>query len=228
MNKRPAARAIATRLFDDRLVVEEIDPRDVDERSLIGNEAAMVAGAVEKRKREFAAGRLCARKGMAHLGHADVELLQGEDRAPLWPSGLVGSITHTTQWCAAVLGSAEVFAGVGVDVESASGLAENLFDRICVEEERRWLDRLPTKERAAMAKLVFSAKECAYKSQYAVTRTYLGFHAMRVEVEPSGVFTAEFRQDVGRFHEGDQIHGNFVIDDELLMTGCTIPIDAPR
>ena len=63
--------------------------------SLLPQELALIEGAVPKRVTEFATGRQCAREALRDLGIADVPILFGKDRCPLWPVGTVGSITHT-------------------------------------------------------------------------------------------------------------------------------------
>src|SRR5215469_16812348 len=65
-------------------------------------EAAIVARAVEKRRAEFATGRACAHAALDAWGAPDAPLLPGPDRAPLWPDGFVGSISHARGACAAV------------------------------------------------------------------------------------------------------------------------------
>jgi 4'-phosphopantetheinyl transferase EntD len=66
---------------------------------LFAEEASLLGpGSVEKRWREFAAGRSCARKALAASGHAPVAVLQGAGREPVWPQGIVGSITHCSTY----------------------------------------------------------------------------------------------------------------------------------
>ena len=58
-------------------------------------ERPFVKKAVEKRRREFSAGRTCARQALRELGCADAPIVQDQNGAPLWPPGIVGSITHS-------------------------------------------------------------------------------------------------------------------------------------
>jgi len=69
------------------------------------------------RQREFAAGRACARRAMRELGVPGGPVLRGLRRAPLFPDGVVGSITHTNGFCAAAVARSASFAGVGLDAE---------------------------------------------------------------------------------------------------------------
>ena len=81
--------------MSDSVVTEELDPRAVNE-GLLPEERGAVAKAVPKRVAQFTAGRVCARRALAQLGNTEpVPILMGEDRAPQWPAGYVGSISHT-------------------------------------------------------------------------------------------------------------------------------------
>src|SRR5258708_38693026 len=57
-------------------------------------EMATVANAVDKRRREFATGRSCARDALRELGIEPGPILAGERGMPRWPPGVVGSTTH--------------------------------------------------------------------------------------------------------------------------------------
>ena len=58
-------------------------------------EEDLIANAVDSRRREFVTARRCAREALAKLGHAPGPIRVGPRREPQWPTGLVGSITHT-------------------------------------------------------------------------------------------------------------------------------------
>jgi enterobactin synthetase component D / holo-[acyl-carrier protein] synthase len=106
----------------------------------------------------------------------------GPQREPLWPEGFVGSITHTTGLCLAVVADRKRFMGLGVDIEIAGGVTPELWPSICTDEERSWLGSLPDDARAAAATLVFAAKEAFYKAQFPLARERLLFHEVRIEV----------------------------------------------
>ena len=164
------------------------------------------------------------------MGLGPFELLNGEDRAPRWPAGLVGSITHTRGHVAVALARTERVRGVGLDVEQAEPLRARLWDMICTPEDLAMLQRHPEPERSLLAKLVFSAKESAYKAQYALTEQFLGFSAMHIELDlASESFVATFRQEAGaRFAPGDTLRGRFVRTARLVGTAVVIPADADR
>jgi 4'-phosphopantetheinyl transferase EntD len=157
-----------------------------DSSLLYPEEAAGIARAVPERASEFTAGRLCARRALAEFGIAGFALEMGLDRAPVWPGSMVGSITHTRGFCAAVVGERGRFSSLGLDVEAAGGVKRELWERICLPAELAWLESLPVRARGAAATLVFSAKEAFYKCQYPVTRERLRFADLCVSLPEPG------------------------------------------
>jgi 4'-phosphopantetheinyl transferase EntD len=178
----PAVLCDAVReLFPDGAVAAELrEPGDP--ALLLPAEAdCLTSGAVQKRRREFAAGRLCARRAMGEVGIHDFALRAAQDRQPLWPDSLVGSITHTGGLCVAVVAPKTRLAAVGVDSEVLGGVAPDIWPTVCVPAELAWLESLPAADRAAAVTLVFSVKEAFYKCQYPVTAEWLNFDDLRVE-----------------------------------------------
>jgi enterobactin synthetase component D / holo-[acyl-carrier protein] synthase len=137
------------------------------------------------RIRDFTAGRLCARRALLQLGIRDFSLLAASDRRPLWPAGVVGSITHTQGYSAAVVARCEAIASLGIDTERVSAVHPRLWPLFCTSAEIEWLWRLAARERARAAALIFAAKEAYFKCQYALVREPLGFDA--IELEAPGV-----------------------------------------
>ena len=169
-------------------------------------EASTVARAVPKRVQEFAAGRLCARSALARLGISGFAVRAAPDRRPIWPDGLVGSITHTTGFCASVVGERGRFASLGLDTEIAEAVKAELWASICVGAELRWIESLPRGDRARAATLVFCAKEAFYKCQYPLTLQRLSFSDLRIAPEESaaqGVFTVEPQRSLALFSGQD-------------------------
>jgi 4'-phosphopantetheinyl transferase EntD len=146
-------------------------------------EAAIVAGAAPRRVGEFAAGRLCARRALAELGHVDWPLLRGEDREPLWPAGVVGSITHTEGYYAAVAARASQIATVGIDAEEHDRLPDGILHRITLPEEARWIGER-SGDGVHWDRLLFCAKEAVFKCWFPLTHRWLEFEGARIEFAP--------------------------------------------
>jgi 4'-phosphopantetheinyl transferase EntD len=166
-------------------------------------EAAAVSRAVPKRAQEFAAGRLCARSALARFGVTGFAVRVASDRRPLWPDPFVGSITHTTGFCAAVIAARSRFASLGIDTEIAGAVKAELWPSICLPAELGWIEALPQEERARAATLIFSAKEAFYKCQYPSTGQRLSFFDLRiVPLEwgaAQGVFAVEAQAPLALF-----------------------------
>ena len=181
-----------SRLLGPHVETEEVDPHSV-EGGLLRPEQEAVAGAAQTRVEQFTAGRVCSRIALGRLGVATTTpVLRGEDRAPIWPPGFVGTISHTDTWCAAAVARAEDVRSIGIDLEPATPLKEALWRRVCTPKERDWLHDLSAP--GVTGKILFSAKESVYKCQYPITNKFLGFHAVEVELD-EGEFRAVFQQE---------------------------------
>jgi 4'-phosphopantetheinyl transferase EntD len=174
--------------------------------ALFPEEEALLQKAVAKRRREFAQGRTLARRALAALGFEARPLLVGAAREPLWPPGIVGSITHDRELCVAVAARSDAYAGIGVDVEPDEPLAPAVAARIWSPDEARVAERRGVVPPESAAKLVFAAKEAVYKCQFALTRSYVGFHGARIELG-AGSFTAVLTAPVASLPSGFRFEG---------------------
>ena len=137
--------------------------------------------AVLKRIRDFAAGRSCARLALAQFGITDFALRVAEDRRPVWPSSVVGSISHTEGLCVAAVGRRNAFLSVGIDCEVVGHVTSELHATIFTEAEAAWVDSVPDTQREAASTLIFSAKEAFYKCQYPLTGEWLDFADLEIQ-----------------------------------------------
>ncbi|MEW9918954.1 4'-phosphopantetheinyl transferase [Marimonas sp. MJW-29] len=207
------AEAVIASLFDERVAVAVTDPL-APQPPAMGSEAEHLSRAVAKRQREFAAGRAAARRAMAVLGLPPVSLPSGEDRVPLWPAGVQGSISHTLALCAAAVTTEPLH--LGLDIEGDSDLNPGLLQTICTPQE---IARIAGPEQGRLAKLTFSAKEAAFKAQYPVTGLTFGFDHMEIAFDhPTKRFTATFLKPAGRFSVGHQLKGRFDAVEGHLVT----------
>jgi len=194
---------------------------------LFDTEERLVARAVDKRRWEFRAGRHCARLALAELGLTATALLSGPDRAPVWPTGIVGSITHTgagsRAYAAAVVARASDVRALGVDAELAEPLAEGLLPRVLLPAEHAFVDTLPEPERGLVAMLHFSAKEAFYKCQYPLTQRFLGFQDVEV------TFELERNCFQARLHDAPKnddfaLSGQFSLRGDLIVTAVELGV----
>lgn len=192
---------------------------------LYPEERALLEGCVEKRQREIAAGRRCARRALAQLGITSFPLLPGPDRAPIWPAGIVGSITHTDGpsdgYCAVAVAQAGQFGGLGIDAEPRLRLPEDLWTLVLDAGEKR--EALRDSDPGTFARLIFSAKETTYKAVFPTLKRILEFADVHVDVDlDAGLFLARLVGAQTVPPVGNPLVGRLVIDNELIVTAMVL------
>ena len=191
-------------------------------------EACLSPRAIAKRRREFTAGRVCARAALERLGIRGFPLVAGEDRSPVWPPGIVGSLSHCGDYCGVAIARRGDIAGVGFDVERARPLEGRVASIICTPAERRRIESLPGLPPGLWTMIVFSAKESAYKCYHPLMKTFLDFHDVEIDLAPeAGTFTARILktqaagQAAGR--PGlESLGGRFAWNDAYVFAGVTL------
>ncbi len=188
----------------------------------------------DKRRLEFEAGRHCARQALRKLVPPPLaeELSRGvrgdEDGVPCWPSGVVGSISHTGRQnllfaAAAVSRDAR---SLGLDAELHGPLEPELRSRVLTANEARTLTLLGGDEQTIgqRALVVFSAKEAFYKCQYPLSRTFLGFDEVEVELDwEAQRFEARLLRDAGPLPKSTRARGRFLEQPGLVVTALHMP-----
>ena len=212
---------IAAGLLPPAAAVAVADPRS-PATGLLGEEVKAIANAVHKRAREFAAGRRAARSAMAQLGLPAQQIPMGKRREPVWPAGLVGSISHTDKICIAAVGPADRLGQIGIDIETDAPLDADLWDTILTPAERIWLNVQPASQRGRLVRLIFSAKESVYKAQFPISGKFLDFPDVEIATDASsGEFRATFRE--GLVPEiPSTVTGRFVRAEGHVLTAVAI------
>ncbi|WP_030756006.1 4'-phosphopantetheinyl transferase [Streptomyces griseus] len=188
--------------------------------------ATLSERAVPARRREFRAGRACARRAMTALGLPPVPVPAGRDRAPLWPPRIVGSISHTGDYCAAAVARSGAVRSLGIDAEDNLELDEPTRQLVCLPEEEEWW-RGPGGSEPYWPTVFFSAKESVYKAWFPLVGGWLGFHDVRVEPDPhAGTFTARILAPHRRPDLAPEVlHGRFAVSPDLVRTAVVVPAD---
>ena len=200
-----------------------------DHRSaLSADERAHIGHAVESRQFAYATGRYLARRALAETGVAASSIPTHASRRPVWPEGVVGSITHSRRYAIAVVGVRTGLAGIGVDLEVDGRVTEDIAETVMSPDERNWCEGLvlrgagppPTAYTAN-----FSAKEAVFKAVNPIVGLMVGFREVEIRwLAEERAFTATY---VGRNRENAIIDGGrgavFVLDDHV---GALFWIDA--
>ncbi|HVI55952.1 MAG TPA: 4'-phosphopantetheinyl transferase superfamily protein [Luteibacter sp.] len=210
------------------LVTYDIDTFDVEAFARHGVDMpASIARSVKKRQAEFFMGRLAAGDALAALWAGGRErpsplkrLPQGAEdasgrhvpigasRQPVWPDGIVGSITHAGRYAAAVAadargvsgvtgatdltgvtGAARVadVGGIGIDIEQriAAQTRQSVEGTVLNAAEQALLHALAgdlPDERSyeTLLTIAFSAKESFFKASFATVGSYFDFDAVEL------------------------------------------------
>lgn len=161
--------------LDDAAVVAALHPV----------EAEQIAGAVAGRRADFAWARACAREAMGRLGVPSGPIVRGGRGMPVWPPGVVGSLTHTDGLRAAALARTDRVRSVGMDVELHEPLSDGVLEVVSLPEEAAWVraigDEIGT---VHWDTLLFTAKEATYKAWFPLTRRWLGFADAHITLVP--------------------------------------------
>jgi 4'-phosphopantetheinyl transferase EntD len=176
------------------------------------------------RRSEFLLGRTAAYLALKQLGFdSPPPVLQGERREPLWPEGIVGSITHCESWAIVAAARRSVALTIGIDLESAATIqTDDIGALICHDTERDWVaEDGDCRERLMM---VFSAKEAAFKALYPLCKRFIDFKEVRLRWIPKQAgfrgelltslnpdFTRGYEFDVGCSRNGDLILTHMVL-----------------
>lgn len=201
---------------------------DAIDAQLFPEEELAVGRAVEKRQREFATARACARAALEKLGFPAGPILSGERGEPLWPAGAVGSITHCDGYRACAVARSSEIVTVGIDAEPNAPLPDGLLGDIARPEELPWLRRAES-ERTDVHwdRLLFSAKESVYKAWFPLARRWLGFEDAVIALDPSrDSFTARLLVPGPALAGGPLrgFSGRWMARDGILMTAIAVSL----
>ncbi|MCG8923492.1 4'-phosphopantetheinyl transferase superfamily protein [Lentzea sp. CC55] len=188
---------------------------------LFPEEALLIANAVPKRRHEFGTARACAREALRDLGFGPAPILPGPKREPLWPAGVVGSLTHCTGYRAAALARSADFRTIGIDAEPHAPAPDGVLGAIAVPAE---LERMPglraEDPKICWDRLLFSAKESTYKAWFPITNRWLGFEDADITLRPDGTFHSRVLladTPVAGFD------GRWLVQGDVLVTAIAVP-----
>jgi 4'-phosphopantetheinyl transferase EntD len=226
-------RMIADILPDGAVAAESFGPPGDPE--LLPAEAAAIATADPARRSEFAAGRAVARAALARLHTAAGPVLPGPAGEPRWPDGVVGSITHCPGYRACAVARAPDVAAIGIDAEPRLALPDGLLTAVAGDAERAWLaERNAAGPGIPWDRVLFSAKESAYKAWYTHTGGRPGLRSMTVRICAAGTFAADLpcgaeapvTPDRGAAAVGPlvtRLTGRWLVSSGLIVTVVSIP-----
>lgn len=194
---------------------------------LFPEEEAVIAKAVTKRRVEFTTARACARVALGKLGLPPVPILPGSHGAPVWPAGVVGSITHCAGYRACGVARVDDIVTIGLDAETHDKLPDGVLDLIALEiEQERLVQLAEAVPGVCWDRMLFSAKESVYKAWFPLARRWLGFKEASIDIDAvNRSFTARLLVDGPVVNAAvlTGFEGRWVVSDGLIVTAIAVP-----
>lgn len=156
----------------------------------VGNAAAVklpdtIRHCAPRRQATFAAGRMAAQEALRKAGFRSAAAPGiGDDGLPDWPPGWLGSISHSGDIAAALVGPVGCARLLGLDLERiitaeiAAQIAPEIMSGQPVGHSGLLLEQEIT--------CAFSAKEALYKALYPLTRQFRDFSAAHIGWQKDG------------------------------------------
>jgi enterobactin synthetase component D len=178
--------------------------------------------AVPKRQAEYLAGRLCAKMALQQAESTLVDVATGEDRAPIWPQGFLGSISHSKGMAMAMVAQSEQCQGLGIDLEHfmTEKQENDLQTHILCAQDRSQFEALAQHVSHPLT-LVFSAKESIFKALYSSVKRFFGFEAAALQHFDNSSLTFRITTRLSDLvPEGAQVTVYYQVFDGWLLTEC--------
>ena len=212
-------------LFSRSVAVTDTRDSMIDSSFLSLNERTYLENVSQNRKNEYIAGRFCAHQSMALANIPPVHIPIGKKGEPIWPSGVVGSITHSRGYAAAAVAKQSDVHSLGLDAEIDEPLSSRVLRRISNENEQEWVKAAASGLIQHPGKVLFSAKEATYKAWYPITNKWLGFKEVFINFhEERNTFTAHIQKN-GPIAE---MKGRYAIFNGVIITAIEIPPPPPE
>ncbi|WP_292146991.1 4'-phosphopantetheinyl transferase superfamily protein [Mesorhizobium sp.] len=165
-----------------------------DEQYILPAEGASMATRAPGARAATGAGRHIAHELLRRRGCVNRAILRGQLGNPIWPAGLVGSIAHDDTMAVAVIARSDALRSVGVDIEPALPLPDDLRAVVAASE-----DRLGDLDPNLGGRILFAVKEAAYKASFPLDGRVLGFEDIAVDFEKGEAVTSWGRRLAVRF-----------------------------
>jgi 4'-phosphopantetheinyl transferase EntD len=198
-------------------VTGKIIPIDDHQSYLNIDEASIIASASIKRKLEFSSGRYCAKKLLEQYNHTNISILPGQNREPVWPDGIIGSISHCKDLCGAVINKRTEIHSIGFDIENIKQTRNDIGRIVCTPEEKQWIKQQNQYPYNILVLLIFSLKESVYKCIYQYKQIKIGFKDC--------IVIPDFSTNTAKLHFQKQdmqidLHLTFAINSHHIYSGA--------
>lgn len=193
-----------------------------------------VRKAVTKRKAEFLAGRVAAQAACsAYYAHSFLPQIGiGPLRAPQWPAGINGSITHChlpsgEGIALAVCSQRDVLVGIDAEAIFSAHRSLEIAEQFTDHHERALLQSFQSAfDHHILLTAIFSAKESFFKAVAPVLGFYFDFDAVKlIKIQPHSLVFEIVNSLSESLHAGLCVGADFmVLDSACVVTTVSLDI----
>ena len=141
----------------------------VDALDAFPAEVASLGRATRQRRNAFATGRHLARELLMEVGSPQESVLRRFDGVPIWPSGVCGSFSYKSDWCAVAIAASPPYAALGIDIEKMEPFPSKAWEDVVSPEELQSFSKCRQLTVPLLVNLAFSAKEAYFKAHCSMT-----------------------------------------------------------
>ncbi|BET97967.1 4'-phosphopantetheinyl transferase family protein [Xenorhabdus taiwanensis] len=176
---------------------------------------SQLQNAVNKRRAEYLAARYCTQQVLNRLGYSDFQVTNSQDRSPIWPDNICGSISHSANCAIAFAASCNNYRMIGIDIEQEikPDTIKSVSSSIINDNEMKLLTECPLPF-AQVFTLAFSIKESLFKALYPHVKRFFDFHAAEITSIDHRDYAISIKllQTLSdEYRAGSQFHGNFAL-----------------
>lgn len=182
-----------------------------------------IAQACVDRKNEYLCGRVLAQAVLNHHFGLDQPITSMYEPLPIWPSHVLGSISHSQNKLIVALSNNAVNLGIDIEHWVTSEFAQESAHLILTPSEfDLWKGKAAEFfDFAGYVSLIFSVKESLYKAVYPTAKQYIDFlEASIVDINlKNQTLTLTFLPEIQqRYQLLEQYQGGWAVEQDYIMT----------
>ena len=195
--------------------------KDIDSSNRYSVEEDCVRYAVDTRRNEFHAGRALARKALAEIGFEPGPLPAGNNRMPIWPPDVVGSISHSKRFVGVAVSVSDTIHSLGLDIELRYSVEPSLYPSILLPQEQEELET-----RAIDPTVYFSCKEALFKAVFPIHKEYFDFVDVELAISTERFAVRSLNPDLSSNPTISLARGFHHRHLDHMISLCVIPADS--
>ena len=176
-----------------------------------------------KRQHEYLCGRILAQAVLKHHFALDQPLTSMHEHLPVWPTHVLGSISHSQNKLIVALSDKASYLGIDIEHWVTSEFAQESAHLILTPSELELWKIKASKffDFSQFVSLIFSVKESLYKAVYPIAKQYIDFlEAFVVDIDfENQTLTLAFTSEIRNRHQLlEHYQGGWKVEQDHIMT----------